>query len=201
MNISLNRSYFPWQSSGSKSEQDRLQRQVQRDSQVAFLENQKKNLKNMTCGSLEEISRKLEMLQSYDDQITAAEEEFNNSQMLHIMDEAKERGEKIAEAAEKHAPKTAEERKKEMVEEVLGTEEEKGLLTEVLEEVAELAEEMSEETLDEGLKAAEEASGGLAESTEEVSVDAASTEASSVMRNRAKTEPQAKSYKSVDYYI
>ncbi len=221
MNIRFNMSYFPWQNRGSKSEQNRLQRQAQRDGQVAFLEKQKNNLKYMKCDSLEEISRKLDMFQSYEDQIAAVEEAYNTEQMHHLMDEARERGEKVAEAAEKHAPKTAEERKEEMVEEALGTEEEKGLLTEVLEEVTELAEEMNEETLDEAMKtttdALEKVSVDPTESSGEVSVeavDAALAEDTPAAKNGEMTEPQTEIdqmalqekkkrefYRSIDYYV
>ena len=76
--------------------------------------------------------------------------------MMHTMDEAREFGEKIAEAAEKLEAKTPEERKREQIEEALGIEDEDGLLTEVLEESLdkmilleeELAEEVSEEDLE-----------------------------------------------------
>lgn len=132
-----------------KSTQEKLQRQEECNNQIAFLENQKNNLKNMEGDSLEEISRKLELFHSYEDQIAAAKEEYNHSQMFHVMDEAKELGEQIAKAAEKYAPKTAEERKEEMVEEALGTDEEKGELTESLEELEELSEEIIEETTEE----------------------------------------------------
>lgn len=100
-----------------KSTAQRLERQAERDSQVAYFENQKKNLKNMECSVPEEARRILEQLQAYEEQIAAVKAEYNNAQMFHLMDEAKERGEKIAEAIEKSAPKTAEERKKEAVEE------------------------------------------------------------------------------------
>ena len=133
------------QNSGLKSTQEKMQRQTQRDNQIAFWENQKSNLKNMECDSLEEISRKLELFHSYDDQIAAAKEEYNQSQMFHAMDEAKERGEQIAKAAEKYAPKTPEERREELAEEALGTDENKGELTESLEELAKLAEEVTGE--------------------------------------------------------
>lgn len=135
--------------SGLKSTQQRMQRQAESDNQIAFLENQKNNLKNMECESLEEISRKLDMLHSYEDQIADVKKEYNNSQMFHAMDEAMELGEKIAKAAEKYAPKTEEERKEEMVEEALGIDEEKGELTESMEELSELAEEMTEELAEE----------------------------------------------------
>ncbi len=47
---------------------------------------------------------------SYEDEIVAVKMQYNQEQMWHIMDEAKEIGEKIAEEAEKFEPKTAEER-------------------------------------------------------------------------------------------
>ncbi len=134
---------------GLKSTQEKLERQEKRDNQIAFFENQKNNLKNMECNSLEEISRKLELFHSYEDQIKAAKAEYNSSQMMHFMDEMIERAEKLAEAAEEYAPKTPEERTEEMLEEALGIEEEKGELMESMEELAELAEEMSEELLKE----------------------------------------------------
>ena len=133
------------QNSGLKSTQEKMQRQTQRDNQIAFWENQKSNLKNMECGSLEEISRKLELFHSYEDQIAAAKEEYNQSQMFNAMEEVKERGEQIAKAAEKYAPKTPEERREELAEEALGTDENKGMLTESMEELAKLAEEVTGE--------------------------------------------------------
>lgn len=134
-----------FQNGGLKSTQEKLQRQEKRDNQVAFLENQKNNLKNMTGDSMEEISRKLELFHSYEDQIAAAKEEYNNAQMFHVMEEAKERGEQIAKAAEKFEPKTQEERLEELVEEARGTDENKGMLSETMEELEELTEEMTEE--------------------------------------------------------
>lgn len=120
-----------------KSTAQKLERQASRDSQVAFLENQKKNLKNISCSSPEEVGRVLEMLHSYEDQIAAVKAEYNNAQMFHLMDEAKEKGEKIAKAIEKSEPKTAQERKDEAVEEALGIEEGKGLLDDILDKVVE----------------------------------------------------------------
>ena len=105
---------------GLKSTQDRLERQAKRDNQVAFFEQQKENLKNMKSDSIEDISRKLDLLHGYDDQITAAKAEYNNSQMFHVLDAARERAEKIAEEAEKYAPKTPEERLEDMIEEATG---------------------------------------------------------------------------------
>ena len=127
-----------------KSTQDKLERQQKAQSQIEFFENQKENLKNMQCDSIEEIARKLEMFHSYEDQIAAVKKQYNNEQMFHTMDEARERGEQIAELAEDYAPKTEEERKEEMVEEALGIEE-KGELIESMKEVREITEEMVEE--------------------------------------------------------
>lgn len=131
-----------------KSTLQKLERQAARDSQVAFFEDKKKNLKNIECSSPEEAARVLELLHSYEDQIAAVRAEYNNAQMFHLMDEARERGEEIAKAVEKSAPKTAEERKKEAVEEALGIEEDKGLLSDILDEaaekIAEALEDMSE---------------------------------------------------------
>lgn len=128
-----------------KSTAQRLERQAERDRQVSFIENQKKNLKNIECASPEEAGKILELLHSYEDQIAAVKAQYNNAQMFHLMDEAKERGEKIARAIEKSAPKTAEERKKEAVEEALGIDEEKGMLSEIMDK-------MSEEVLSQSLE-------------------------------------------------
>lgn len=139
-----------------KSTQDKLERQQKAQSQIEFFENQKENLKNMQCDSIEEIARKLEMFHSYEDQIAAVKKQYNNEQMFHTMDEARERGEKIAELVEDYAPKTEEERKEEMVEEALGIEE-KGGLTESMEEVQEITEEMVEELATENVELLDEA--------------------------------------------
>ena len=111
----------------------------------------------------EEIARKLEMFRSYEDQIKAAKAAYNNEQMMHMMDESQEIGEKIAEAVEKSKPKTPEERMEDLVEEVTGTESGGILdeLDEVMEEALELQEEMQdvlteEMTPDELQKVAEE---------------------------------------------
>lgn len=146
-----------------KSTQERIERKQECDRKVAFFENRISMLKNMESDSLEDISRKLELFHSYQDGIAAAKQEYNNQQMFHVMDEAKERGEKIAEAAEDMKPKTAEERKEDMVEEALGTEE-KGELTEssaienVMEEIIDMAEELDEEAIENIEELAEEIS-------------------------------------------
>ncbi len=89
-----------------KSTAQKLERQAERDSQVAFFENQKANLKNIECSSPEEVARVLEMLHSYEDSIAAVKAQYNQEQMFHLMDEAKERGEEIAKAIEESEPKT-----------------------------------------------------------------------------------------------
>ena len=66
--------------------------------------------------------------------------------MYHVLDEAREQGENIARELEKLEPKTPEERREEMVEEALGTEEDKGKLTESLEELTDMVEDMAEQT-------------------------------------------------------
>lgn len=131
---------------GLKSTQDRQERQQKCDSQVNFFEQQKEKLKDMKCSSLEDIARKLEMFHTYEDQIAAAKKQFNNSQMSHVLDEAREIGEKIAEEAEKTAPKTPEERKDDMIEEATGKDEEgEGMLSEMMDEMAETVEELEEQ--------------------------------------------------------
>lgn len=153
MNILLNnQSMLFTQMGGSlKSTREKLERQQKSQSQIDFFENQKSNLKNMTCETIEEIGRKLELVNNYEAQIAAVKDQYNHEQMLHCMDEAKELGERIAKAAEKLEPKTAEERKLEKIEEALGTEDEGGMLTELLEvsledtaAYEELTEELSE---------------------------------------------------------
>ena len=129
---------------GLKSTQDRLDRQNKRDTKVAFFEGQKEKLKSMKADSLADIARKLDMLQGYNEQIDAAKKEYNNSQVFHAMDEAREKAEKIKEQAEKYAPKTAEERIEDMIEEATGTDENEGMMSEMLEELSDAAEEMQE---------------------------------------------------------
>lgn len=138
LNLGKNNLFSAIQSNPSmlKSTQEKLQRQADRDNKVAFFEAQKENLKNMQSLDLDDIARKIELLHSYNDQIAAAKKEYNSSQMLHIMDEAEERGEQIKEAEEKNKPKTEEERKedaiKEANKEASGTDESDGLLSELL---------------------------------------------------------------------
>ena len=160
-----------------KSTQERLARQEETSKQVEFFEKQKENLKNVTAGSVEEIAEKLKMFQSYEDQIASIKAAYNHEQMFHILDESTERGEKIAEAVDKMAPKTPEERLEEMVEEALGIEE-GGELEEIMEEIEEIAEELTEEMTEEITEELEEALPENAElSVEEVAEAAAAAEA------------------------
>lgn len=134
-----------------KSTQDRVERMQKTQSQIDFFEGKKADLKNMHCGTLEEIQNKLALFNNYNDQIDAIKKQFNNEQMMHCMDEAQEMGEKIAKAAEKLEPKTAEERRKELAEEALGTEDDGGMLDEMLDEIEDMPEEALQEMLDETL--------------------------------------------------
>ncbi len=152
-----------------KSTQDRMERQEQMQKQVEFFEKQKENLKNVTCGSVEEIAEKLKMFRSYEDQITAVKAAYNQEQMFHILDESEERGEKIAEAVEKMEPKTPEERLEDLAEEALGIEED-GELEEAMDELEEVAEELTEELMEETAEELEEA---LPENTELTAEEAA----------------------------
>jgi len=133
---------------GLKSTEEKLERREKRDDQVAFYEKRKEDLKNRKCDTVEEIAEKLNALKSYDDQIAGIKAAYNNEQMWHILDEAREIGEKIAEAVEKMEPKTPEERLEEVVEEAMGTEDSGGLLEEIMEETAQTQEELQEEVLD-----------------------------------------------------
>ncbi|MBR5636471.1 MAG: hypothetical protein IKW81_06025 [Pseudobutyrivibrio sp.] len=140
---------------GLKSTQDRLNRQAERDNKIAFIEQQKENLKNMKADTIDEIARKLDMFHGYEDQIAATRMEYNHSQMFHVFDEAQELAEKIAEAAEKNEPKTPEERRDDMIEEATGVENE-GLLDELMDNLTEAIEESTEEMVEELQETSEE---------------------------------------------
>lgn len=157
MNVAINGGFLhPFRNGMLKSTQERMERQQQTENQVAFFEAQKGNLKNMVCESPEEIMKKLDMLHSYEEQIAAVKAAYNNEQIYHMMDEAKEIGEQIAEAVEKSKPKTPEERRKDLVEEAMGIEEQDGVLSEIMDELDEVLEVMEE------LEASEEALSGEA---------------------------------------
>lgn len=129
-----------------KSTQEKMERQQKAESEIAFWEKQKENLKQKECDTVEEIAKKLEAFHNYEDEIAAVKKAYNMEQMSHILDEAEEQGRKNAEAAEKLEPKTPEERREEMVEEALGTDEGgESVLEEVLDEVTEQLEENQEQ--------------------------------------------------------
>lgn len=160
---------------GLKSVQERQERKDKSEREIAFFEKQKENLKNKECGTLEEIERKLEMLHTYEDEIAAVKAAYNREEMSHILDEVREQGEKIAEAVEKQEPKTAQERREEMAQEALGLEEEKGVLTQALEELEETVEEIvsaEEITAAKKITAAEENAGNPQAPEEEAELPA-----------------------------
>lgn len=129
-----------------KSTQEKMERQQKAENEIAFWEKQKENLKQKECDTVEEIAKKLEAFHNYEDEIAAVKKAYNMEQMSHILDEAEEQGRKNAEAAEKLEPKTPEERREEMVEEALGTDEGgESVLEEVLDEVTEQLEEVTEQ--------------------------------------------------------
>ncbi len=196
MGITVNAGKIPifqrMQQKGLKSREEKAERQQNRDNQVAALEKQKADLKNMECGSLEEIEDKLGLLHSYEDQIKAVKQTYNNEQMSHILDEAREKGEKIAEELEKLAPMTKEEREELLQKEALGIDEDQGMLSELTDELTEeLTEEpdkeLSEETAGEitGEAAEEVMQEAAGEITGEVTEEAAGEAAEDVMRETA----------------
>lgn len=126
-----------------KSTKEKLMRQQEMQNQIDFFEQQKENLKSMECGNIDEIARKLDLFHSYEDQIAAAKQSYNQQQMFHVMDEAKERGEQIAKEAEKNAPKDAEERKEDLQKEALGMNE-TSALDDVMETLSDSAEELTQ---------------------------------------------------------
>lgn len=191
MNIKM-QSINLFSNNGLKSTQDRLDRQAKRDSQIAFFEQQKENLKNMKAVSIEDISRKLELLHGYDDQITAAKAEYNNSQMFHILDEVRERAEKIAEEAEQYAPKTPEERLEDMIEEATGVDKDAGMLAEAMDELEEITEEMMEKSVEELDE--------MSEMLEEVE-NADQTQAKMEAASKVSTGVLPEKYKRIDYRI
>ena len=134
---------------GLKSTQEKQERQMESEKKINFWKEQKEKLKTMQCDTLEDISQKLKLFHSYEEEIRAAKIAYNNEQMWHIMDEAREMGEKIAEAAEEQKAKTPEERAEEKREEALGTEEEKSEVSELLEDMVDLEEELVEELTEE----------------------------------------------------
>ena len=201
------------QRTGLKSTQDKAERQQKAQSQIAFWENQKESLKNIECSTLEGIAKKLGKFHTYEDQIAAVKKQYNQEQMWHVMDEAKEIGEKIAEEAEKLQPKTAEERREDMAEEALGIDEFKGELTESMEEMQEQITELSEEMQEQMTEISEETSQTIEEiaGTPQENLDGMAEESaeaadgiiiSEIPADTAETlSKQAVSYKRIDVLI
>lgn len=145
------RTTMPWQPAGNmlKSTREKMQRQAERDGKIDFFEKQKENLKNQEAQTVEEIAEKLDKFHTYEDEIAAAKQEYNSSQMFHVLDEAEERAEKMAKAAEKNKPKTEEERKDDALDEALGTDENKGVLSEIMDKLSETTDQLDEKQLSE----------------------------------------------------
>lgn len=177
-----------------KSTQEKLERQQNAANQIEYWENQKENLKNVQCETVEEIAKKLEKFRSYDDQISAVRMQFNNEQMQHIMDEAREIGEKIAKEAKKLEPKTPEERREEMVKEALGIDDHEGLLEESMEEIEEIVDETVEELTEELTEKTAEVI------TEELEKEMTSQTADSITKQTLEAEKQSIIYKRIDFY-
>lgn len=181
MNISINSSVLFGRGNGLKSTQERLERKREADEKVDFYEQQKKNLKNKNCETVEEIADKLDKIHTYEEEIAAAKKSYNYEQMFHVLDESEEIGKKIAEAAEKNKPKTPEERAEEAREEVLGIEaEENGMLSELLDELPDMDEvtdavsqEMTglQDTTEEAEQIAQEIAAEMAEQQEKIQQD------------------------------
>ncbi len=188
---------------GLQSAQDKAARQQKAQSQIAFWENQKEGLKNIECDTLEAIAQKLDQFHSYESEIAAVKMQYNQEQMWHAMDEAKELGEKIAEEAEKFEPKTAEERREEMAKEALGTDENKGELAESIEEMQdEIQDEMQEETA-ELTEDTSQTMEEITESAEEI-YDSLTEESVETIKTAASAEPlqeQAAKYKRIDVFV
>ena len=159
MNIKINQTGFfgNMANNGLKSTAEKQQRQAKCQSQVDFWENKKANLTNMECSTAEEVAKKLELYHSYEESIAAAKKAYNNEQMWHMMDEAKERGEKLAEAAKKNEPKTEEERKEELKKEAMGEETSGEGLLDVLDDLSESVEETIEDIQEAKLEQVEQA--------------------------------------------
>lgn len=203
MNISVKGNFLQPVGNGMlKSTKDRMERQQKAESQVDFFEAQKANLKNMLCETPEEIMRKLDMLHSYEDQIAAVKAAYNNEQIYHMMDEAKEMGEKIAEAVENSKPKTPEERKEELVEEALGIEEQDGVLSEMMEELDEVLELMEELEASRETLSGESGAEALEEGTELMEESAESAEENMLLQGEKVPEEEKNHiYRSFDMKI
>lgn len=154
-----------------KSAQEKAERQQEAQGELAYWEARKTDLKGMECDTLEDVARKLNHFHAIEDGITSVKVRYNHEQMWHAMDEAKEVGEKIAEAAEDLEPKTGEERREDLAEEALGKDENKDGLPEGLEEMQEDLEEQTED-VEELTEGAEELTEELVEGVEKATAQA-----------------------------
>lgn len=180
-----------------KSTKEKLTRQQEMQNQIDFFEQQKENLKNMKCDSIDEIAGKLERFHSYEDEIAAAKQAYNMQQMFHVTDEAKERGEQIAKAAEKNAPKDAEERREDLREEALGTDE-TSVLEDTMETLADSAEELTQ-TAEEMTREMEQNTENLTDIAEQTTEAFIPTEDTVLLVQRAFAEERTR--KTVDLYV
>lgn len=188
--------------SGLKSTLEKQQRQAECESQVAFFEQQKENLKNRKCETLEEIAKKLEQFHAYEDQIAAVKASYNSQQIWHVLDEAQEQGEKNAEAAEKLEPKTPEERREEAAREAMGVEESGGMLEEMLDQAEELAKELPEAMEAAGEQAeAMEAAGELPEAIEAAGEQAEAMEEPAELSESERLEEFFREYRGIDIKV
>ncbi len=137
----------PGKHTGLKSVEEKIGRQERANRQIGFWESQIENLKSIKCDTVDDIAKKLEKFHAYEDEIAAVKAAYNSEQIWHAMDEAREMGEKIAEAVERMEPKTPEEQKEKMQEDAAGTEE--GTLSEIVDEFLEKTEELAGEKLKE----------------------------------------------------
>ena len=211
MNISVSR--LKMFSSFSNSEKDLESRQMKTENEVNYWENKKTRLKGVKCRSVEDVADKLEMLRDCEDQIAAAKKSFNYSQMFHVLDEAKEQGEAIAEETKNLEPKTPEERREEKLEEAreaAGMEENGGVLEEVTESLEEVTEEIAEQVeeqqsqLEMELEAAEATEPEKLQSEIEELAETSETEQAVTARLQEKldeTEIAKKPYKRINVRI
>ncbi|MBQ7679974.1 MAG: hypothetical protein IJT34_09020 [Butyrivibrio sp.] len=185
----------------SKSTLDRLQRQQQRDDQIAFIEKQKDNLKNLKTDSIEGIKHKLELLQGYEDQITAVKAAYNHTQMYHMLDEGREFGEKIADEVKKNAPKTPEERREYMIEEATGVEKPDGLLADIMGEFEETSEKLEEVVPEELVRLSEEELQDLSTHMEEAGGEMNQPSGAGEQGELLEEIVMGKPYERIDYRI
>lgn len=122
----------------------------------------------MHCDTLEEIGKKLELFNNYNDQIDAVKRQFNYEQMMHCMDEAEELERKSQRQPRSSSQRQPRKEEKSLQKEALGIEDDGGMLDELLEDIEEMPEEVLEETLEEMLTDNAESERGLEEELPEI---------------------------------